>query len=667
MSRTTMNQDVSSKKNNTTDPSKAILDRLEGILAPQFAGKPEEFKKVFAEYQKLVEKGLLKEADLKRALETKTIKQLVDEKKKHEKQLERIKQVAAIAELNDRIAQGKAANKDISEDEKKLAKEEAKLQKELNKDLRNQVQQMYQAQLDKGIEEYASVMTKYSASIEARLQTGAKNDWTRFDTLSSKVRLFLGSSPFVKQEKMLDSLNELIQKGVNYNIEQRAFLQTMQDKLVTTFDAFDANLLNLIRLQQADSTQARMGMEASLTKSLNSMFKDTSYLSNTFDAVSQALFESISLMGRDEGLEFEYVVQKWLGSLGSVGVGSDTLTQIATAINALGTGDISKLQSDSAMQNLLVMAANRQGLDYASLLTQGLNAQSANNLLRGIVDYVREISASDNQVVRKQYAELFGVSMSDMVAALNLNTKELDTVQQAMLSYSAATKETQSQLNSVALRMTTAEMIDTLFENTMTTAAGTIAGNGATYMLWKAASKIEDLTGKLELPFISAFGNGIDLNMGIPETIKKTIAGVGLIGSLVGAIGSLTAGGGLNLGVWGSEDTVKRGSGFGGVTAGYQATTSSATAVVSSSGSDISEQAVTAASEDATEQLSAATSEETATEKMLRAIMKAVTGSDDPDNGASSVNVNINNTGNPLLVQMSDGYLNTLYSGNSIF
>ena len=50
------------------------------------------------------------------------------------------------------------------------------------------------------------------------------------------------------------------------------------------------------------------------------MFRDTSYLTNTFDSVSQALHETVATMDRDAGVEFDYVVQKRLGSLGSVGV-----------------------------------------------------------------------------------------------------------------------------------------------------------------------------------------------------------------------------------------------------------------------------------------------------------------------------------------------------------
>jgi hypothetical protein len=33
-------------------------------------------------------------------------------------------------------------------------------------------------------------------------------------------------------------------------------------------------------------------MEATLTKQFNQMFKDTSYLSNTFDSVTQAIFDT---------------------------------------------------------------------------------------------------------------------------------------------------------------------------------------------------------------------------------------------------------------------------------------------------------------------------------------------------------------------------------------
>lgn len=94
------------------------------------------------------------------------------------------------------------------------------------------------------------------------------------------------------------------------------------------------------------------------------------------------------------------------------------------------------------MQNLLTKAANIQGLSYSNMLTQGLTADTTNRLMRGIIDYIQEISSTENNVVRQQFGQLFGMSMSDMVAALNLNTETLNTVQSAMLDYTSAVKET---------------------------------------------------------------------------------------------------------------------------------------------------------------------------------------------------------------------------------
>jgi hypothetical protein len=69
-------------------------------------------------------------------------------------------------------------------------------------------------------------------------------------------------------------------------VEQRAFLQTMTDKIATTFNAFDSNLLKIIRIQQEDSTVYRMGAEAQLTKFFNSNFQDSTYMSDVYDTVS---------------------------------------------------------------------------------------------------------------------------------------------------------------------------------------------------------------------------------------------------------------------------------------------------------------------------------------------------------------------------------------------
>ena len=64
----------------------------------------------------------------------------------------------------------------------------------------------------------------------------------------------------------------------------------------------------MVRLQQQDTTQARMGMEAQLTRYLNSTYQDSSYLNNLYDTVTSNLFEAESQLGRNASIELEYVV-----------------------------------------------------------------------------------------------------------------------------------------------------------------------------------------------------------------------------------------------------------------------------------------------------------------------------------------------------------------------
>ena len=629
---TTLNQEAQKQSgidNNRLEKNlESLEERLSSIFNLRWKNDP---TKAEAEKLKIQEKLLANEkahAKVQQALDSNFKKNQREEERKNKELIARL-ELATADSFGARLkASGKIFVQSLLD---------------VGKNLKDNFKQAV-AKVESGIESYASTIARYSAGIEARLQTGASNDAKLFDNLLYKVKNNLNGNPFLKQGDMLDNLNELIQLGVNYNIEQRAFLQSMTDKIVTTFNAFDSNLLNLIRLQGADSTAARMGMEAALTKSFNDMFKDTSYLSTTYDSVSQALHETIATMGRDAGVEFEYVVQKWLGSLGSVGVSDSALTKLATAINYLGTGNVEALASDSAMQNLLTIASNRSGLNYSELLTNGLDAQNTNTLLRGIVDYVQEISETDNNVVKQQFGQLFGMSISDMVGALNLNTNQLNKVQQTMLSYDKAVAETESQLSKVSDRMHISTMVENYFDNVMKSAAGDIANNAITYTMWKGLNLIEDLTGGIQIPAFSVMGNMVDLDTTVTALMKGGMAGISLIGRFLGSLDNLFSGSNMSLTAWGANEELTRGAGFGGTTSGYQVTQSKSATIVSTSGDDMADQAITAASEEGNEKISGAASEETATEKMLKAIMKAVIGSENPEDATAGVAIKLDNS-----------------------
>ena len=458
------------------------------------------------------------------------------------------------------------------------------------------------AAFDKGIEEYAHMYGQYSSKINARLQTFDRHEGEAFNSLSKLVRKNLAASPYIKQEEMLQSLNSLIDQGISYNVEQRAFLATVTDKIVTTFNALDTTLLRMVRLQQMDTTQARMGMEAQLTKYLNSTYQDTSYLNGLYDTVTENLFEASSQLGRNASIELEYVVQKWLGSMSSVGVGDAFLSSISQGLGYLGSGNVDALSGNSSLQNLLVMAANRSGVDYSGILSQGLNADTANKLLSGIASYVREISQSNNQVVRSQYAQIFGMTLSDMTAMLNLSSKDLASISQNMLSYGDTIRELESQLSDVGSRMHISQMIENVFDNFMTGVAGNIAGNAGSYVTWKVIDLVEKATGGIAIPTAGVMGNFVDLETTVTGLMKTGIVGMSVIGQIGSILKGLSSGGSLSLDTWAGEESTSRGSGFGAITSGYSKTTSTSAYIGSSSGDDIYSSSVTAAKDKAVEE-----------------------------------------------------------------
>lgn len=425
------------------------------------------------------------------------------------------------------------------------------------------------------------------SSIETRLYGSGKS----YSGISSMIASNIGASQYVSQAKMYENLSKLVEQGISYNVEQRAFLQTVSEKIATTFDAANGTLLQLIRIQQADSTSARLGLESTLTSFLNGMFGDTSYLNNTFDTISANLLGTNSLLSRNESAEFEYVVQKWLGSLGSVGVSDSTLSSLAQGLNYLGTGNIEALNGNASLQRLLVMASNNAGLPYSDLLTGGLNASSANKLLGSLVNYVQQISTGNNNVVKSQFANLFGVTLSDMSAIMNLTSQDLVSISSNMLTYQGMLEETNDRLATLSNRTSMKERIDNLFDNVMATVGENIGNNASTYTTWLVNNLIEQATGGINIPFITAMGNGVDVNANVNQLLKLGIVGINTLGEIGTIMAGLSGRNNLSVNGWGSEDynnhfTANKGLGFTTLSLKGTTTTSSQTAYIGNSSGD---------------------------------------------------------------------------------
>lgn len=419
---------------------------------------------------------------------------------------------------------------------------------------------------DEQIDGAASLIAKYMSSFDARLQGSNKYSEGIFDL----VRANLAASPYLTQQKMLESIAAFVDNGVVYNLEQRAYLSALADKMVTTFNALDANLTRLIRLQQADMTQAALGVEASLTKLFNRLYEDTSYLSDGtgYDTTTASILDAAAQLDYKEASSFLYTVQKWLGALSALGISTTATNTIATGLNYLGTGNISELNNNHPLQTLLAMSASKAGLSYADILVEGLDVKTTNELLKSMVEYLAEIAGNQNKVVLSSYGEVLGLNISDFRAIQNLTEYDLKELYQANLSYEKSISEALTQLGEVKNRTHVSEEISNAVNNAIFTISSDIADDTASYVIWKSIDLVRDvLTG----------GAGGSTGIKIVDaalTLAQTGMLVGFgIGNIVD-IGKTAFGGVTSYDAWGGTLTQGRSlvnqrgenpySGFGG-------------------------------------------------------------------------------------------------------
>lgn len=464
--------------------------------------------------------------------------------------------------------------------------------------------------INSGMEAYSKNQVKINTRLMGSRTFGLYN---KFGAIETGLTNAVGVNPYFKTQDMLDNLNALVEAGIVSNLEQRAFLMTASENIATTFDAANGTLLRIIRLQQSDSTAARLGMEAYLTRFLNNLVENTEYMNQTFDNVASALLEASSAMGVAQATEFEYVVQKWLGALTGTGLSEASAQSIAQAIGYLGSGNISALGGTN-MLNLVTMAASRAGMDIGSILTGGLNNKSTDLLMKSLVEYMVELGGNSSNVVKSELAQTFGLTYSDLVAAKQLNSS-IGDIYGNRLSNLGMYGELAYDMSTMALRTPMASMIGTLWDNLQFGLASNIAKNPALSAMWKVTDLIQGTTGGINLPTIGVMGNMIDLETTVENLIKTGIVGIGslgMIGDLVSGLGSTLAPVSIlgKLGINPLNTGISRGGMLSALTSGLTSSFSSTTVRANSSGSDISESALTGAMDSAKEKQKAQAQEE---------------------------------------------------------
>lgn len=332
------------------------------------------------------------------------------------------------------------------------------------------------------VRQTVSVYSQYMGKIDARLQ-GSDNN---FNKITKLIQQNVGVSAYVNQKQLIDQIARFTNEGIAYNLEERAYLQTLSDRMVTTFDALDASLTRIIRLQQSDITAAALGSEATLTQLLNSVFQDTSYLNSLYDSVYEAIIDASSQFNTEDQTQYAYNVQKWLGALYSTGMSSTAIQMLAQGLNMLTTGNVSALNQNTSLQTLFGLAAQRSGMSYSSILTQGLGAEGVNTLMKSIVELLQDISNNtSNQVTKSAWGDILNMSLSDFRAVSNLTNTDITSIFTSGITLQSALAETNYQLQQVVDRTHMQERIDNTIENIMINWASDLVSDQERYKTWK--------------------------------------------------------------------------------------------------------------------------------------------------------------------------------------
>lgn len=445
--------------------------------------------------------------------------------------------------------------------------ERQKLRLEQEEQIANQTGKAIKAALDgyNGLYDKITESAKWYGNLVGSMETRLLGSGKTYSSVADMLSRTFAISPFFSMQKVMEKTNDFIKEGIAYNVELRASMQVVSEKIATTFNAMDATLTRLVRIQQSDSTQARLGMENALTKFFNNQYKDTSYLNSTSANVRAYLLEAQSQMDKKNSTEFEYTVQKWLGSLYSVGASENLINKLAEGIGYLGSGNLTSLTGDTALTSLLVSAANRGGgKSYGEIATEGITNYDVSDIMVGLYDLVKEISDTDNIVALKEYASVFGLTVSDLTSILNLSVDDLKLISEDMLTYDNMLTNLQNELKFSKLyqRSSGAEIADNLLQNLIDNAGKGIGGSPIGYFAWQMAGMVNEFLSGIETGVdIQPFGIGTHLNLSIGDLTKAATVTAGLasgLGSILTGIGSI---GGIALRNLENAEVVERGSG----------------------------------------------------------------------------------------------------------
>jgi hypothetical protein len=303
-------------------------------------------------------------------------------------------------------------------------------------------------------------------------------------------------------------------------------------------------------------------------------------------------------MTGENALSFEYQIQKWLGSLSSVGMSDSAVQGLAGVLGQVAAGKLEGI-TGGGQGNLVIMAANQAGVNMSDILNNGLDQNTTNTLMNSMVDYLAKLynDAGNSKVIQQQIASVYGLSASDLKAAVNLSRSRAAVAKDG-LNYSSAMGRLYSMAGSMGSRTSMGEQLSNMWANTMYSMSAGIANNPITYGLYKMSGLLKDTTGGINFGIPLVMGNGMPITFNVADLMRTGA----LAGGVMSSLNAMFSGGGgltgksiLNgIGLSGTGiSVVTRGTGSSLSTAGGMTVSESGSMVGNSNADDMTNKTMT--------------------------------------------------------------------------
>jgi hypothetical protein len=299
------------------------------------------------------------------------------------------------------------------------------------------------------------------------------------------------------------------------------------------------------------------------------------------------------------------------------------------------------------------MAANQAGVNMSDILNNGLDQNTTNTLMNSMVEYLAKIynDAGDSKVIQQQIASVYGLSASDLKAAVNLSrsTKNIAT---HGLDYNSAMNKLYSMAGSMYSRTSVGEIMSNMWDNVKYSLAAGMANNPVTYALYKASGLLKDTTGGINFGLPLVMGNGMPVTFNVADLMRTGAMAVGALESMgrmiIGGRGGGFSGRGIlnAIGLSGNSiSAVTRGDGAGLSTVGGATVSESGTTAGNTDSSDIQNKTMTDQTDSSKNETASAVdeSDETKLGDVDAHVVNIIEILRDIANGNSILKVNVNN------------------------